>query len=282
MTRMSEGWLAVLLSLGVTLGTWARVGACDEPRPLSGTTGTFSIAAADPDSGVCGAAVASKYPAVGKVVPYARAGVGAFCTQHWHHPPWGQRALDLLQAGKAPEEVLAELLEGDPQRGFRQLGIIDVRGRAAHRNCHDAKPDGRWWGAMSGRFYTCQGNTLTGPEVIIDMAKAYEQTTGSLADRLMAALVAGDRAGGDHRGRLAAGVRVARPGVEGYWLELHVDHHDDAVTELARKYAQLDHPAKGKGPKPVTVHGDCPNFRPETARKMSQSPARERLPKPSP
>jgi len=250
---------AALLSLGAILGAWTAVWASDEPRPQYGVSATFSIAAADPDSGICGAAVASKYPDVGKVVPYARAGVGAFCTQHWHHPAWGQRALDMLQGGKAPEEVLAELLQGDPQRGFRQLGIIDIKGRAANRNCHDARPDGRWWGAMSGRYYTCQGNTLTGPEVIIDMAKAYEQTKGSLADRLMAALVAGDCAGGDHRGRLAAGMCVAKPGVEGYWLELQVDKSDDAVIELARKYAELKHPAKGEWPggKTPFVH-PCP------------------------
>lgn len=80
------------------------------------------------------------------------------------------------------------------------------------------------------------------------MARAYEQTPGSLADRLMAALVAGDKAGGDHRGRLAAGIRIAKKGAEGYWLELYVDKSDDAVTELAQKYAALDHEAKGAAP----------------------------------
>jgi uncharacterized Ntn-hydrolase superfamily protein len=78
------------------------------------------------------------------------------------------------------------------------------------------------------------------------MAKAYEETTGSLADRLMASLAAGDSAGGDHRGRLAAGIRVARHDVDGYWLELYVDKSDDAVVELARQYAQLQHEAKGR------------------------------------
>lgn len=79
---------------------------------------------------------------------------------------------------------------------------------------------------------------------ITAMARAYEETPGSLANRLMAALVAGDRAGGDHRGRLAAGIRVAKPGVEGCWLELQVDKSDDAVAELAKKYAALKHAAK--------------------------------------
>ncbi len=223
------------------LSAWA------EAHPTEGVSGTFSIVAVDPDTGACGAAVASKYPAVGKVVPYVRAGVGAFCTQHWHNPPWGERALDLLAKGNLPEQVLAELLRDDPQRDKRQLAIIDMSGRAANRNPADADPSGIWWGAASGRYYACQGNTLTGSEVIFAMTRAYEQTQGSLADRLMAALVAGDKAGGDHRGRLAAGMRIAKKGVEGCWLELYVDKSDDAVTELAKKYAALEHEAKGSG-----------------------------------
>jgi uncharacterized Ntn-hydrolase superfamily protein len=96
------------------------------------------------------------------------------------------------------------------------------------------------------RILLGQGNTLTGREVITAMAEAYQGTRGSLADRLIAALAAGDRAGGDHRGRLAAGIRVDKPGVEGYWLELQVDKSDDAVNELAQKYAKLEHDAKGQ------------------------------------
>ncbi len=214
-------------------------------------TGTFSIVAADPETGVCGAAVASKYPAVGKVVPYVRAGVGAFCTQHWHNPQWGPKALDLLAAGKAPEDVLAELLRDDPQREKRQLAIVDMTGRAVNRDPANADPSGVWWGGATGRYYACQGNTLTGRAVIEAMARAYEETKGSLADRLMAALVAGDRAGGDHRGRLAAGIRVAKKGVPGSWLELQVDKSDDAVNELLRKYRDLKHEAKGEWPGPT-------------------------------
>jgi uncharacterized Ntn-hydrolase superfamily protein len=229
--------------------TSAGSSACAGAHPTEGVSGTFSIVAVDPNTGVCGAAVASKYPAVGKVVPYVRAGVGAFCTQHWHNPPWGERALDLLAKGDLPEQVLAELLRDDPQRDKRQLAIIDMAGRAANRNPANADPSGIWWGAAAGRYYACQGNTLTGSEVIFAMARAYEQTQGSLADRLMAALLAGDKAGGDHRGRLAAGMRVAKKGVEGYWLELYADKSDDAVTELAKKYAALEHEAKGASDK---------------------------------
>jgi len=220
------------------------------PSPLEGVSATFSIVAVDPATGVCGAAVASKYPAVGKVVPYVRGGVGAFCTQHWHNPKIGDRALDLLAEGKPPEDVLAELLRDDPQREQRQLAIIDAKGRAANRNPTGAGKPSEYWGAMTGKYYACQGNTLAGPQVITAMSNAYEGTTGAIADRMMAALVAGDRAGGDHRGRLAAGIRVGRPGTPGNWLELDVDKSDDAVAELAIKYAALDHEAKGPRPAP--------------------------------
>lgn len=215
-------------------------------QPAYGVTGTFSIVAVDPETGVCGAAVASKYPAVGEAVAFARGSVGAFCTQHWVNPPWGEKALDLLAAGKTPEDVLAELLRDDPREGKRQLAIIDATGRTANRNPHDADPSGIWWGALSGRYYACQGNTLTGRDVIEAMARAYEETKGSLADRIMAALVAGDCAGGDHRGRLAAGIAVDKPDFEGTWLNLQVDHSDDAVLELAKKYVELEHEAKGE------------------------------------
>jgi uncharacterized Ntn-hydrolase superfamily protein len=217
----------------------------DGLRPEADVTRTFSIVAVDPETGVCGAAVASKYPAVGKVVPYVRPGVGAFCSQHWHNPAWGEAALDMLAKGDLPEQVLAELLRNDTQRDKRQLAIIDMSGRAANRNPANADPSGTWWGAVSGKYYACQGNTLVGQEVVFAMARAYEETKGSLADRLMAVLIAGDCAGGDHRGRLAAGIRVAKQGVDGYWLELYVDKSDDAVIDLAKKYAALNHQAKG-------------------------------------
>jgi uncharacterized Ntn-hydrolase superfamily protein len=229
-------------------------------------TATFSIVAVDPVNHVCGAAVASKYPAVGKVVPYVRADVGAFCTQHYHVPKWGEPALDMLQQGKRPEAVIAELLRDDPEAEQRQLAIIDMQGRAAVHNPSAASEGSRYWAAMTGRLYCCQGNTLTGRGVITAMATAYEETEGSLADRLMAALVAGDCAGGDHRGRLAAGIRIAKGGVEGDWMSLHVDKSDDAVLELAQEYAELKHEAKGnwRGGQLPFQH-PCPN-RPQPAK----------------
>jgi uncharacterized Ntn-hydrolase superfamily protein len=219
--------------------------AASELRPTAGVSATFSIVAVDPESGVCGAAVASKYPAVGRVVPYVRAGVGAFCTQHWHEPKWGEPALDALGKDASPQQVLADLLKNDPRRDQRQLAIVDMQGRTAQHNPTAADGTSLYWGAMSGRFYACQGNTLAGREVVTNMAKAYEETDGSLADRLIAALVAADKAGGDHRGRLAAGIRLEKTGVKGDWLYLGIDESDDAVAELAKKYAELKHEAKG-------------------------------------
>lgn len=279
--RMGELQLPRILAIGTTtLTCWSAVVLWAEPeaRPAWGPqrkpqiTATFSIVAVDPKTGVCGAAVASKYPAVGKVVPYVRAGAGAFCTQHWHNPAWGEKALDLLEQGKLPEEVLAELLCDDPQSGKRQLAIIDMKGRAVNRNPNDADPAGVYWGAASGRYYACQGNTLTGRGVIAAMARAYEETRGSLADRLVAALLAADCAGGDHRGRLAAGIRVAKEGVKGHWLELQVEKSDDAVIELARKYAELKHEAKGDWPGGrLPFQHPCPN-RPEPKRPGEKVP----------
>jgi len=223
-------------------------------KPVTGeqpqdVTGTFSIVAVDPDAGIVGAAVASRYLAVGHVVMHVRAGAGGFCTQHYHVPTWGETALDALAAGTAPEQVIADLLKNDPQRETRQLAI-DMHGRAAVHNPTTAPPQSRYWAAMTGRFYCCQGNTLTGREVMTEMARAYEDTQGSLADRLMAALGAADHAGGDHRGRLAAGIRVAKTGVPGHWLELCVDKSADAVNELAEQYAGLNHAAKGNQTQP--------------------------------
>jgi len=234
--------------MAMSVATWCRG---DEPvvkrkhGSLPEKVATFSICAADPETGVCGAAVASMYPDVGHVVPFARAGVGAFCTQHHSVSAWGEPALDRLAAGKSPQAVLAELLAGDDQPGLRQLGLVNMAGHTAHHNPTDAPARSRYWGAQAGRYYCCQGNTLTGREVIASIAGAYEDAEGSLADRLMAALVAGDCAGGDHRGRLAAGIRVAKRGVDGYWLELYTDQSQDAVVDLLRKYAELQHEAKG-------------------------------------
>jgi uncharacterized Ntn-hydrolase superfamily protein len=178
------------------------------------------------------------------VVPSVKAGVGAFCSQYHHNPEFGPKAISMLENGLRPEEILAELVRHDPKPEHRQLAIIDMRGRAANRNPTHAAPNADWWGTASGKFYAVQGNTLAGRQVVVDMAAAYESTAGTIADKLMAALKAGDDAGGDHRGRLAAGIQVAKPGVDGLWVELYVDKSDDAVNELVAKYAEWKAAAK--------------------------------------
>lgn len=234
--------VVLFAALGLSSGRLDGQGGDPQPEVIA----TFSIAAVDPETGQCGGAVASKFPAVGKVVVHARPGVGAYCTQHYDLRASATKALDLLADKKLPEEVLTEVLKSNKLPGGRQLAIIDMQGRSAQRHPVDAPKSSWYWGGMSGKFYVCQGNTLTGREVVVAMAKAYEETKGSLADRLMAALVAGDCAGGDHRGRLGAGIRVCKKDTEGYWLDMHVDKSDDAVIELHKRYVESDHEARGE------------------------------------
>ena len=140
MMRASASCLFVL-SLSISVASRAEDPATGGQAEWPGRkVATFSICAADPETGVCGAAVASMYPDVGRVVPYVRAGVGAFCTQHYHVPAWGERALDLLAAGKSPQGMLAELLAGDEQPGMRQLGVVNAAGQTAQHNPTDAPP----------------------------------------------------------------------------------------------------------------------------------------------
>jgi uncharacterized Ntn-hydrolase superfamily protein len=248
----------LLLVSGITVA-WLSLLSAGGPRDTETPTviATFSIAAVDPETGECGAAVASKFPGVGKVVAHARPGVGAYCTQHYDLRASAPKALDLLADKKLPEEVLADILKADKIPGMRQIAIIDMQGRGAQHHPVTA-PKGSWyWGGMSGKFYVCQGNTLNGREVIVAMAKAYEETKGSFADRLMAALLAGDCAGGDHRGRLAAGIRVCKKGTDGYWLDMHVDKSDDAVIVLHKQYVESTHEARGDWAKRPYEH-PCP------------------------
>lgn len=251
--------LAAVLLGGATVAAGSGFGADPSAAAPAGNaariSATFSIVAVDPDAGVVGAAVASRYPAVGRVVPYVRADAGGICTQHAHVPAWGGPALDALAGGTPPDRALADLLRDDPDRELRQLAIVDMQGRTAVHNPTAAPDRSRYWAALTGRFYCCQGNTLAGRDVVTEMARGYEETAGSLADKLLAALVAGEEAGGDHRGKLAAGIVVAKRGVAGTWLELHVDESTDAVHDLSRKYAALEHDAKNAMPRAASGLG---------------------------
>ncbi len=199
---------------------------------------TFSIVAADPAAGEFGVAVASKFLAVGAVVPWAQAGVGAVATQSYANVSFGPRGLELMASGLSASEALERLLADDPQRELRQVGLVDARGQAATFTGSGCHP---WAGGRTGPGYAAQGNILTGPDVVDAMANVFESTEGPLAVRLLAALAAGDRAGGDRRGRQSAALLVVKPGggYGGYtdrYIDLRVDDHTDPVTELERLY----------------------------------------------
>ena len=203
---------------------------------------TFSIAGCDLEAGDWGVAVASKFPAAGAVVPWARAEVGAVATQSWANTSFGPGGLELMGGGLGAEETLERLLEDDDGREQRQVGLVDAAGRPATfsgSGCMD------WYGGRTGPGYACQGNILAGSGVVEAMAEAFEGTAGDLLDRLLAALLAGDRAGGDRRGRQSAALLVVRErGGYGGWndryADLRVDDHPDAPAELARVVETYD------------------------------------------
>jgi uncharacterized Ntn-hydrolase superfamily protein len=203
---------------------------------------TFSIVAADPRSGDVGVAVASKFPAVGAVVPFARARVGAVATQAWANTDLGPEALDLMANGTAARQALDRVVLGDKGRRKRQVGIVDARGRSATFTGDECLP---WAGGRTGSNFACQGNILVGEPVVAAMADAFARASGDLADRLLSALLAGDVVGGDRRGRQSAALLVAREG-GGYggrsdrYVDVRVDDHPQAISELSRVFSAYD------------------------------------------
>lgn len=203
---------------------------------------TFSIVAFDAETGDLGIAVASKFPCVGAVVPWARAGAGAVATQSWANTALGPSGVDLMGDGVAAATALERLLDEDEGRDDRQVGFVDARGGVATftgSRCLD------WAGGVTADGVAAQGNILTGPEVVDAMVAAYSSSEGDLSDRLLAALLAGDASGGDRRGRQSAAMLVVREG-GGYegrndrYIDLRVDDHPEAATELARVYTVWD------------------------------------------
>jgi uncharacterized Ntn-hydrolase superfamily protein len=203
--------------------------------------GTFSIVAYDRGLDAWGVAVHSKFIAVGAVVPFARAGVGAIATQATASVAWGAEGLDLMANGASAEEVVRRLTAADPGRDERQLGVVDARGRAAS---FTGARCSAWAGHEVGDGFACQGNILFGPEVVRAMARSYENTNGDLIDRLLAALAAGQREGGDRRGMQSAALLVVRAG-QGYggsdrWVDVRVDDHPSPIEELGRVFRLYD------------------------------------------
>ncbi|OYD15772.1 hypothetical protein CH333_05040 [candidate division WOR-3 bacterium JGI_Cruoil_03_44_89] len=199
---------------------------------------TFSIVAYDPDAGEWGVAVASKFLAVGSAVPFAEAGVGAIATQAWGNTTFGPRGLAMLKKGMNAQDVLDSLLATDKDYSHRQVGIVDSRGNAAvftGESCFE------WAGHIKGDNFTVQGNIIAGEEVVKETANAFLKEKGPLAERLLAALKAGQAAGGDKRGRQAAALLVVREkgGYSGFndrYIDLRVDDNEEPIEELERIY----------------------------------------------
>lgn len=210
------------------------------PTPLQAqpaNPSTFSIVAADPDNGEVGVAVASRFFAVGTVVPHAKAGVGAVATQSFANTTYGPRGLDLLERGLEPGEVLDVLLRADEDRGQRQVGVVSADGASATYTGDGCLV---WAGGRHGASYAVQGNILAGEAVVAAMEKAFLDSAGKpLAERLYQALKAGDKAGGDRRGKQSAALLVVREGAGyGGWtdraIDLRVDDHAEPFEELGR------------------------------------------------
>jgi uncharacterized Ntn-hydrolase superfamily protein len=197
---------------------------------------TFSIVGFDPQTGDLGVAVQSKFLAVGAVVPFAKAGVGAVATQSWANTSYGPRGLDLLAAGKSPEEAIAALTGADDRPEQRQVGIVDAQGRSATFTGPNCFP---WAGGMTGPNFAAQGNILVGEDTVRALAETFQQAQASLGHRLVEALAAGQRAGGDSRGQQSAALLVVREaggygGFNDRMIDLRVDEHPHPIAELAR------------------------------------------------
>lgn len=206
---------------------------------------TFSIAARDSATGELGVAVASRFFAVGTVVPWAKADIGAVATQSFANTSFGPRGLEMLQKGLSPEEVLKELLKNDDNPDQRQVGIVSSDGKSTTYTGAKCLP---WAGGRSGRNYAVQGNILTGEDVVANMEKAFLTTKGTLAERMYAALIAGDKAGGDSRGKQSAALIVVKDkaGYGGYTdraIDIRVDDSPEPFKELGRllDYAQMNY-----------------------------------------
>jgi uncharacterized Ntn-hydrolase superfamily protein len=204
--------------------------------------GTFSIVACDRATRTWGVAVQSKFPAVGAVVPFAEAEVGAIATQAAANVAWGAQGLKLLRDGVGAREVVHRLVQADAGREERQLGVVDRNGEAA---AFTGKKCLEWAGHEVGDGFSCQGNILFAPAVVRAMARSYESTPGDIADRLLAALSAGQREGGDRRGQQSAALLAVRK-EGGYgggfdrWIDLRVDDHPSPIEELKRIFKVYD------------------------------------------
>ena len=194
---------------------------------------TYSIVARDRETGELGVAVQSRAFNTGAIVPWAAPGVGVVATQSYTEPSYGPLGLDLLRAGKTPEEALAELVASDDEPEYRQVAILDGKGRVAVHVGEACIPAA---GFAAGEGFSAQANMVDSERVWESMAESFERSEGPLANRLIDALDAAEAAGGDWRGRQAGGIIVVAAEGEPWARELdvRVDDHDDPLGELRR------------------------------------------------
>ena len=204
---------------------------------------TFSIAACDLEASRFGVATQSKFLAVGSIVPWAAAGVGAVATQAYANPSYGPEGLALLREGATAADVVQQLTSRDEGRAQRQLGVVDANGGSASytgAECH------AWAGGTSGPGYAAQGNILVGPETVTALADTFTATAGRpLAERLLDCLAAAQAAGGDSRGQQSAALLVVErdggyAGLSDVLVDLRVDDHEQPIEELTRLYGMHD------------------------------------------
>ncbi|RDU37595.1 fimbrial assembly protein FimA [Neobacillus piezotolerans] len=220
---------------------------------------TFSIVGFDPVEKEWGIAVQSKFLGVGAVVPWAKAGVGAVATQSYANTTYGPKALELMAAGKTAEEALHLILEEDKEQEMRQVGLIDAHGNAATFTGSECY---KWAGGVTGPHFAAQGNILVDETTVSQMAATFMDTKGTLAERLLAALDAGQAAGGDSRGQQSAALYVVkeRGGYGAFndrYIDLRVDDHPEPIKELIRIYGlQQLYFAPSKQERIVPITGD--------------------------
>jgi len=204
---------------------------------------TFSLCAVDPETRQSGAAVTTRVPFVGRAVPHVRANVGAVCTQASTRVEYGPEGLELMAKGVEPAAAMAQMMANDAQKESRQLALIDMQGRSA---AHTGKNNSFWAGSKQGKNYTVQANIMVGPEVVEAVAATFEATEGTgmpLGERMILALEAGQKKGGDSRwGNLqSAAIKVADPNTPGRGgdniaLAIEVGEHEEPVGEMKRIY----------------------------------------------
>ncbi len=214
---------------------------------------TFSIVAYDPDAKEWGVATQSKFLAVGSVVPWAQAGAGAVATQSYANTSFGPQGLALMASGLSAQETLNRLLTDDDGREQRQVGLVDAQGNVATFTGRECLA---WAGGLTGAGYAVQGNILVSKATVAAMAEAFENARGELADRLVEALAAGQKAGGDRRGQQSAALLVVREkgGYAGFndrYIDLRVDDHSRPIRRL-QEILELHH-LYFKRPDPATL-----------------------------